>query len=304
MKHLLTILVAAVSIVVAIPAEAALRVVATLPDLAAIAAAVGGDHVRVEAIAASSEDPHYVDPRPSHLVTLSRADVLIANGLGLEEGWLPPLQTQARNRSILAGGDGYIDASSLVGRIIGAEVVVDRAMGDVHPGGNPHFTFDPRAAQDIANGLAELFADLEPTHADAFEANRASFVAELESVVQAQTGRFTSLSADARNAVVYHDSLPYLLDWLSLEQVMTVEPTPGVPPDPGRVAEVVNTMRSNRVGLLAQEEFYPSNTSRRVADLAGAELVVIPGGTDFEGGETYIEHITAVADALYGALTS
>jgi zinc/manganese transport system substrate-binding protein len=283
------------------PAWADLAVVATLPDLGAIAAAVGGDHVEVQIIASPSEDPHYVDPRPSHLVTLSRADVLIANGLGLEEGWLPPLQTQARNTAIRPGGAGYVDASTMVSRIIGAGVEVDRAMGDVHPGGNPHFTFDPRAARDLAAGFAEVFSGLNPSNATSFEQNRDDFLAELNAVAEAQSARFAQLDAGRLRAVVYHDSLPYLLDWLGIEQVSTVEPTPGVPPDPGRVAEVVGVMRSGGIPVLVQEQFYPSNTSSRVADLAGASLVVIAGGTNVGGGESYVDHLEAIANALYEA---
>lgn len=283
------------------PAWADLAVVATLPDLGAIASAVGGSHVEVEVIASPSEDPHYVDPRPSHLVTLSRADVLIANGLGLEEGWLPPLQTQARNTAIRPGGAGYVDASTMVSRIIGAGVHVDRAMGDVHPGGNPHFTFDPRAAGELAAGFAEIFSSLDPGNAASFERNRDEFLAELNSVAEAQSARFAQLDASRRRAVVYHDSLPYLLDWLGIEQVSTVEPTPGVPPGPGRVAEVIGVMRSGEIPVLVQEQFYPSNTSSRVADLAGASLVVISGGTNLEGGESYVDHLQVIADALYEA---
>lgn len=302
MKRLLTVAIATILLSSGADAEAALRVVTTLPDLAAIAAEVGGDEVRVEAIAAPSEDPHFVDPRPSHLVTLSRADVLIINGLGLEEGWLPPLQTQARNRDIQVGASGFVDASTLVSNLIDTDRVVDRAMGDVHPGGNPHFTFDPRAARDVAAGLAALFSRLDAANATTYEANLASFTAELDAIISARAARFEALSSERRRAVVYHDSLPYLLDWLDFSQVDTVEPVPGVPPDPARVAEVVQMMRASSVPLLVQEQYYPSNTSQRVAELAGATLVVIAGGTDFDGGETYTEHVGAIADALYEAV--
>ena len=282
-------------------AFADLAVVATLPDLGAIATAVGGDHIEVQVIASPSEDPHYVDPRPSHLVTLSRADVLIANGLGLEEGWLPPLQTQARNTAIRPGGAGYVDASTMVSRLIGADVQVDRAMGDVHPGGNPHFTFDPRVARELAVGFADVFIALDPSNEAGFQQGRDAFIAELDAMAEAQTTRFRALDAERRRAVVYHDSLPYLLDWLGIEQLSTVEPTPGVPPDPGRVAEVVGVMRSGGIPMLVQEQFYPSNTSSRVADLAGAALVVIAGGTNVSDGQTYVDHLRAIADALYDA---
>lgn len=299
MNRAIAVLVVAIAMYASAPANAALRVVTTLPDLAAIATAVGGDRVHVEAIAAPSEDPHFVDPRPSHLVKLSRADVLVINGLGLEEGWLPPLQTQARNRAIQLGGSGFVDASSLVSNLIDADRAVDRSMGDVHPGGNPHFTFDPRAAREIADGLAAVFTRLDAQGAATFEVGRAAFAASLDDVIRTHEARFAALPDARRAAVVYHDSLPYLLSWLGIRQVVTVEPTPGVPPDPGRVAEVVQMIRAASVPLLVQEQFYPSNTSSRIAELGGARLVVIDGGTDFAGGETYVDHISGIADALF-----
>lgn len=282
-------------------AAASLRVVATVPDLGAIAHAVGGEHVDVTVLSAPTEDPHYVDPRPSHLVALSRADVLVAVGLELEAGWLPPLQVQSRNRAVQQGGAGYIVAASYVD-VLGAERVVDRSMGDVHPGGNPHFLFDPRAARRVAAGLVEAFAGLDPDNAAAYRSNGAAFDARLAAFAEEQTARFGVLSAERRRAVVYHESLPYLLSWLGIEQVATLEPLPGVPPDPGRVADVVGIMRAQSVRLLLQETYYPRTTSERVAQLAGGTLVVVDGGTDLAAGEDYISNLRAVADAIFSAL--
>lgn len=284
-------------------ASAELRVVTTLPDLGAIAQAVGGDRVHVDVLAAPTEDPHYVDPRPSHLVTLRRADVLIANGLGLEEGWLPPLQVQARNPDIQQGGLGYFVASDHVPHLVGVEVRVDRSLGDVHPGGNPHFTFDARAGATIAAGMGELFARVDAGHADAYRAQAARFVAELEAFAASERERFASLAADRRQAVVYHDSLPYLLEWLGIDQVATLEPLPGVPPDPARVAEIIGLMRSTGAAVLLQEAYYPRTTSRRVTELANAELIVFDGGADLASGESYVEHLQSITDALYQVLT-
>ena len=127
---------------------AQIKVVATLPDLAALAKDVGGPHVSVQALASDAEDPHFVDPRPNYIVALNQADMLVLNGADLEAAWLAPLLANARNAHIQNGGRGYVDASSVVTRME-VPVVADRAMGDVHPGGNPHFTYDARQAQKI-----------------------------------------------------------------------------------------------------------------------------------------------------------
>ncbi|HRE92490.1 MAG TPA: zinc ABC transporter substrate-binding protein, partial [Myxococcota bacterium] len=135
-------------------AEARLKVVATTPDLGALVEAVGGEQVEVTVLAAPSEDPHYVDPRPSFLVALSRADALVVNGLELEVGWLPPLLVNARNPNIQAGAAGHIDASTLFSRRLGGPTgKVDRAMGDIHPGGNPHYSTSPFVLAEIAPRL-------------------------------------------------------------------------------------------------------------------------------------------------------
>ncbi len=279
----------------------ALDVVATLPDLAAVAAEVGGDLVDVTVLASHVEEPHYVDPRPSHLVALSRADVLIANGLELEIGWLPPLQVQSRNRAVQIGGNGLVEAAAFVSPL-DSDRIVDRSMGDVHPGGNPHFNFDPRAMAAVATGLGERFAELDRANADTYRRNAAALVAELQALATREAERFAALDSSLLQGVAYHDSLPYLFDWLGIEKVTTLEPLPGVAPDPRHVAEVVQTMRGESVRLLVQESYYPQNTSSRVTELSDAALVVIDGGTDFEGGETYAAHIQGVADVIYAAL--
>jgi len=283
-------------------ARAELKVVATLPDLAAIAHEVGGDAVTVEALVAPSEDPHYVDPRPSLLLKLNKADMLIVNGVELESGWLPPLQTQARNAAIGVGGAGYVDASRFV-TLIGAGGAVDRSMGDIHPGGNPHFTFDPRAARGIALGIAERMGKLDPANARKFKSNADRFVGTLDFLIQKQARRFGTLDAAHRRVVVYHPSLPYLLDWLKVAQVATVEPKPGIAPTPGQVASVMKSMKAERAAVIVQEEYYPRKTSETLARMVTGKVVVLHGGTRFADGETYTKHVEQLADALYEALS-
>lgn len=301
-KSLLAALAATAAL--ATPAAAKVEIVATLPDLAALAAEIGGDLVSVTSLARPSEDPHYVDPKPSLLLPLSRADVLILNGLDLEVGWLRPLLVNARNGHIQPGGPGYLDASTLVQTKLQIPAGrIDRAQGDIHPGGNPHFTHDPRRAAEVALGIGATLATVDPDHAATFRDNAQRIATELRRLAKQEAARFAALPAAKRRVVVYHDSWVYLIDWLGLHQVATVEEKPGIKPSPGHVARVLSTMKQQGARLILQEEYYPRNTSETLSKLAKGELTVMRGGVHFERGETYAVHTKEIADLLYAALS-
>lgn len=281
---------------------AAVKVVATLPSLASLAASVGKSHVEVEALAASTEDPHYVDARPNLVIKLNKADLLIANGLELEIGWLPSLVATARNPKISSSGSGYLEAASVVQRLEVPTGKLDRAQGDIHPGGNPHFLFDPRACAAIATAIGEKLASLDAAHAADYRANASSVSQGLLSLAATQQQRFSALKPEQRRVTSYHRSLSYLNSWLGLQEVITVEPRPGIAPDPGQLSKVVSTMRSLGAKVILQEEFYPSNNSQTVANLVKGSVVVLPGGASFSKGETCHAWLTRVADAVYLAV--
>ncbi len=286
-----------------VAAQARLQVVATVPDLAALTAEVGGDRVAVTCIARHSEDPHYVDPRPSLLVPLSRADLLVQNGAELEVGWLPPLLINARNQKIQPGQPGHFIARDHVGRVLEVPTgPVDRARGDIHPGGNPHFVFDPRAMADVALALGERLGRIDPDHAAAHAARGAKVAAGLRTFARRQAARFRALPAAKRQVVAYHKSMLYLFDWLGLEAVAHVEPLPGIPPSPGHVVKVMRTMKATGARLLVQESFYPRKTSEQLSKLVRGALLVIPAATAFGHKESYLHHIEHVTDELYEAL--
>lgn len=284
-------------------AHADLDVVATLPALAALAAEVGGASVTVRSLSSEREDPHFVDARPDFIVALSRTDLLIANGLELEVGWLPTLQTQSRNPAVQTGGAGYLDASGAVDVIETATGPVDRSMGDVHPGGNPHYLLDPRRAADVALAIGARFAQLDATHAAVYLTNAATLASQLDAAAAELTARFAALPADDREVVTYHRSFVYFADWLDLTVVIEVEPRPGVAPDPGHVATVLSTMRASGTTTILQESWYPSNTSTSLAQLAGGDVISVSGGPDFAGGESYLAWIRAVAEDVHAALS-
>ncbi len=285
-------------------ALADLTVVATLPDLAALAHAVGGDDVEVTALAPPNQDPHYVDPRPNLILPLNRADLLIVNGLELEVGWLPPLQVAARNGRIQTGGPGYFDASTVVRRMDVPTGKVDRAMGDVHPGGNPHFLYDPRQARVIVGALATHMARLDPDNAADYARRAAALDEQLAATAERHAARFAALPAEKRRVITYHASLTYLFDWLGIEAAQTVEPRPGIPPTPAHTARVLSTMKAHDVRLVVQESYYPRKTSATLARLVGGAVTVLPGSTRFDEGEGYLAHVDDIAERLYAALSN
>jgi zinc/manganese transport system substrate-binding protein len=277
-------------------AAAQLRVVATTPDLAAIAGAVGGQRVKVTALALHSQDPHFVDARPHLALELARADLLLVVGAELEVGWLPPLLTGARNDRIQPGAPGYLDASTLVDLLEVPQGKVDRSQGDIHPSGSPHFLLDPRRAEKVAVGIGRRLSELDPAGRDAYLASTKAFVSELRTVRQTYEKKLQRLRG--RPIVGYHRSLSYLADWLGLQVVDHLEPKPGIPPNPRHVAQVIELGKARKVAALVQEAWFGTGTSKVAADKMGAALVVIPGMTNFQAGQSYIKFIGAVVAKL------
>jgi zinc/manganese transport system substrate-binding protein len=281
-------------------ARAEVKVVATVPDLAAIAKAVGGDKVSVVSLALPTQDPHFVDAKPSLVLQLNRADLLIAVGLELEIGWLPTLQRGARNGAILSGGRGYLECAAYVHKLEVATAAVDRSQGDIHPSGNPHYLYDPRAAAGCASGIAARLVELDPGNGKTYQENVERFVKELEQKRVAWEQRLAKYKGSP--LITYHRSWSYLLDWLGLVDVETLEPKPGIPPTPRHVADVLKTGRARNVKVILQESFYPDKTGKLVAEKLGGTVLLLPGGTDFNGGETFLAHMDEMVTAIEKAL--
>jgi len=282
---------------VPVGASAQLRVVATTPDLAAVAKAVGAGHAEVSTLALPTQDPHFVDARPHLALDLARADLLVAVGLDLEIGWLPTLQSGARNAKIQVGGSGFLNCSQFAQVLEVPATKVDRSMGDIHPGGNPHYMFDPRQAIRVGAGIGKRMAELDPKHAADYQRGAARFQSEVEA---ARKGWEQTLAAlRGIKVITYHKSLSYLADWLGLQVVEQVEPKPGIPPNPRHVADLLGLAHAQGVKLLIQEAWYPTNTSRLIADKAGAKLVTLPSAPDFNQGKTYLDFINELVGRLH-----
>ena len=250
-----------------------LNVVATTPDLAALARAIGGDAVDVKALAKPTEDPHFVDAKPSHIVTLNRADVLIEGGAELEVGWLPPLLESARNDKIAAGAPGRIAASQGV-TLLEVPSTLDRSMGDVHALGNPHFLIDPVNVRLIVGQIAEHLAQVDPANAELYKANLKKFNATLD----AKVADWQQQLAPYRGAkiVTYHKDFVYFAERFNLEVVETLEPKPGIAPSPAHLAKVIETMKANKARVILVQPFQNRKTAETVARQTEGIVLDIP----------------------------
>lgn len=259
----------------ACPLQAKLNVVATLPDYGAIAEAIGGDLVKVTSLARGTEDPHFIDARPSFIRVLNQADVLIEGGAEMEVGWLPPLVNNARNSKILGDAPGHVLMSRGIQLLDVPSGPVDRSMGDVHPGGNPHFTHDPANGRIMAAQLAEAFGKLEPANAAKFNANRIAFNARLD----AKLAEWTKLMEPFRGTKVatYHKSYDYFATRFGLEIVGQIEPKPGIEPSATHVSALIPRLRQAGVKLVLIEPNRPRRTPQQIATAVGAKVVVLPG---------------------------
>jgi zinc/manganese transport system substrate-binding protein len=284
--------------------QAALKVVTTVPDLAALVAEVGGEHVKVTTMSSPDQDPHYVDPKPSLVIALARADLLVFNGLDLEIGWLPPIQANSRNAAIQKGGAGYFDASSHID-VLEIPVEANRAMGDIHPGGNPHYLYDPRQGALVAIAIGDKLAELIPKQSSFLRKNAQSVADKLKALAKEQKDRFAKLSPEQLKVVTYHRSLVYILDWLGIKRPINVEPLPGIAPTPRHVARVLSTMRAQNIKVILQERHYPTRTSDTLARMTKAKVAVIPGGANYKRNqkELYTDRIRRTAEVIYAALS-
>lgn len=301
MNSLLSKLLFVVSLLV-LPsrAYAELRVVTSTPDLAAIASAVGGSRVKVKALALPTQDPHWVDARPNLALELSKADLLLAVGAELEIGWLPTLQVGSRNGKVQKGARGYLECAELVDLLDRPTAKVDRSMGDVHPTGNPHYMLDPRQVEKVAVGVARRMAELDPEGKGAYLEQATHFVSDLRAARAKWEERLKA--SRGRQIIAFHRSLVYLADWLGLVVVDEVEARPGVPPNPSHVAEVISRAKQRSVRAVVQESYYPTNTSQLIAQKIGAKLVQLPGGSNFQSGQSYLAFMNQVVNALERSL--
>lgn len=283
-------------------AEAKVRVVATLPTLASIVREVGGNGVEVTSLAYPTQDAHFVDARPHLVLQLNKADLLVINGSDLEIGWLPVLVTGARNSRIQPGAQGYLDASTLVTLKEIPHGKLDRSQGDIHPGGNPHYLTDPRNGGKVALGIAQKLGAIDPANRNDYLKRAKALDQKAVALAEQERKRFLAIPQVQRHVVTYHQSWVYFLDWLGLEEIGTIEPKPGIPPDPPHVSRLMTHMRKVHTDAILQEAYYSSRIGKLLAEKTGVPLVVLPGGADFERGETYLSYVETLTRKVYAAI--
>jgi len=255
-------------------AQGKLNVVATTEDLAAVAREVGGDRITVDAIAKGYQDPHFVEAKPSFILKLQKADLLILVGRDLEIGWLPPLIQQSRNSKVQVGADGYLDASAQVRILEMPTGQITRAEGDVHPLGNPHYWLDPENGKLIAREMSERFSKLRPNDRAYFEQHMNDFNTRLDEAEK----RWTAMMAPYKGTkiVTYHRSFPNFAERFGLNIVGYVEPKPGIPPTPQHTLDLINEMKKSNIKLVLVEPYFDLKTPNSIGRETGAEVLVMP----------------------------
>jgi ABC-type Zn uptake system ZnuABC Zn-binding protein ZnuA len=281
--------------------QAKLNVVATLPDYGAIAEAVGGDKVKVTSIARGTEDPHFVDARPSFIRVLNQADVLLEGGAELEIGWLPPLVNGARNAKILSDAPGHVILSRGIRVLDLPTGPVDRSMGDVHPLGNPHYSLDPANGKIIAGTMAAVFSRLDPANAAYYQARLQRFNERLEAKLAEWTRSMEPFRGT--KVITYHKSFDYFLERFGLVLAGTIEPKPGIEPSPIHINTLITRAKEQGVKLVLIEPNRPRKTPTYVANAIGAKLLVLPASVGAaEKVKDYFDlfdhDVTLITDAL------
>jgi ABC-type Zn uptake system ZnuABC Zn-binding protein ZnuA len=284
----------------AAPAQAGLRVVAATPDLAALAAAVGGDLVNVETIVPAAVDPEAFEPRPGDLDKVRRADLLVRVGLGYDY-WLDKLVRQIGDKQLMRGGTGYVDGSVGIPLLEVSGQSVTNEGGHAHGAANPHYWLDPENAKIVSLGIAEGLARLLPGERERIAANRDRFMAELDRRI----ARWTALLAPVAGAklIAYHNSWPYLARRFRLDVIDFIEPKPGVAPSPAHLARLIAKGKTSGVRAVVHEPYEPEDASRFVAQKLGVPFVLlatsvgsVPEATDYLG--LFDHNVAMLARAL------
>ncbi len=249
-----------------------LKVVTSLPDLESIAKLIGGGQVDVFSIATGFQNPHFVDPKPSYILKLSRADVFVTVGLDLEIGWVPPLLNSARNSRILKGGEGYIDASVNV-PLLQVPTSASRAQGDIHIYGNPHYWLDPMNGKIIARNILETFVRLDPDHRSIYESNLKKFDETLDAKIKVWTAQM--LPFKGTKIIAYHNEWPYFEQRFGLQIVDFLEPKPGIPPTPSQLLKVINEMKRDQIKIIIISPYFTTESADLVARNTGGKVVTL-----------------------------
>lgn len=268
-------------------AQDPLTVVTTLPDLEDITRRIGGEQVNVTSVATGYQNPHFVDPKPSYITRLSRADMFVTVGLDLEVNWVRPLLQSARNSQIQQGAPGYVDASTGI-PLLDVPESVSRAQGDIHIYGNPHYWLDPRRGKMVAENIHDALVNLQPENEELFSKNLEQFKQEIDRRLQDWQEQMEPYKG--ATIIAYHDQWPYFAERFGLNIAGFMEPKPGIPPTPSQLAKVIQTMQQQNIKVIIIAPYYETDSAELVAERTNGEVVRMASSVgSYDGIETYFD---------------
>lgn len=280
-------------------AQKKLQVVTTLPDLAYLATEIGGDHVEAFSIATGFQNPHFVDPKPSYILKLTRADMFITIGLDLEIGWVPPLLTSSRNPTIQPGGDGYVDASTNV-PLLEIPSSVSREEGDIHVFGNPHYWLDPERVLIIAENISNALKRLAPSNTSEFDSNLSEFRSRMESKMVEWRERMAPYRG--AHIIAYHNQWPYFEEAFGLDIADFLEPKPGIPPTPSQLALIIRHMQADDLKVLIIAPYFKADAAEMVVGRVNGVVVPLASSVGaFDGIDSIFDLFDYNVDVMINA---
>jgi zinc/manganese transport system substrate-binding protein len=290
-KILITILATLVTVT---PAFAGINVVATLPWIGSIAKEIGKDKISVTTLVKPSQDPHYLDAKPSMILAARKADIIMYNGLDLEIGYLPLIIEQSKNPRVMTSMPGNFDCSRFVA-VIEKHAVVDRSMGDQHPLGNPHYHFSPTNILRVAEGMTNALAGLDKANAEYYRANYKGFAERLKE----RQKTWSAVSLKKKRFVAYHKLFEYLAGEFGFRIVGYVEAKPGIPPSAGHIEALIESMKGNHPDGILTTSFYGKNESESISAKTGVKVIYLPGDVgNMKGTDDYFSFMDRILEVL------
>ena len=277
-----------------------IKVVTTTTDMKSITEWIGGNKVSVSSIATGYQNPHFVDPKPSYILSLSNADLFVTVGLDLETGWSPQLLSSSRNTKIQKGAPGYVDASTGVG-LLQVPSSVNRAEGDIHIYGNPHYWLDPLNGKVIARNIANGLERVDPSNKSFYEANLTSFYKKIDEKLKEWNGKMAAYKGT--KIIAYHNEWVYFETRFGLQIVDFMEPKPGIPPSPSQLVKVIKEIKANNIKVMISSPYFATSSSDMVSKQTGAKgLTLATSVGAFPSIKNYFDLFDYNTDQLIGAL--
>lgn len=249
-----------------------IKVVTTTTDMKSITELIGGNKVSVSSIATGYQNPHFVDPKPSYIISLSNADLFVTVGLDLETGWSPQLLSSSRNTKIQKGSPGYVDASEGVA-LLQVPTSANRAEGDIHIFGNPHYWLDPMNGKIIAKNIADGLERVDPSNRSTYEANLQTFNKNIDSKMKDWQAKMEAFKES--KIIAYHNEWVYFETRFGLKVVDFMEPKPGIPPTPSQLVKVINEVKSNNIKVIISSPYFTTSSSNVVAKQTGVKVLIL-----------------------------